>query len=126
VSGRRPRVLVVDDEAPLRELVLVTLREEFECVEVADGEAALEHLHSSPPDLVVLDAMLPGCSGLDVLREMREDDALRDVPVLMLSAWQSPQDVDAALQAGADRFIGKPFDVDELTSVARSLTGGRR
>jgi DNA-binding response OmpR family regulator len=123
MSGARPYVLVVDDEAPLRELVVVTLSRLFACEEAPDGEAALDRLRATRPALVLLDAMLPGRSGLDVLREMRSDEELKDVPVLMLSAWQSEADVEAALGAGANAFLGKPFDPDDLVTAVRSLTG---
>jgi DNA-binding response OmpR family regulator len=121
MSAARPRVLVVEDEQPLRELIVVTLSEEFDCEDVADGETALERLRASPPQLLVLDSMLPGRSGIDVLREMRADPRLRDVPVLVLSAWQASEDVDSAMDAGADSFLGKPFRVEELVSVAHEL-----
>ena len=121
MTAARPRVLVVEDEQPLRELIVVTLSQEFECDEAADGEAALERLRAARPELVVLDSMLPGRSGIDVLREMRADPKLRDVPVLMLSAWQSSEDVDSAMDAGADSFLGKPFRVEELVSIAHEL-----
>src|SRR4051794_15310171 len=120
-SKRRPRVLVVEDEQPLRELVVVTLGDAFDCEEAADGDTALERLRARVPELVLLDAMLPGRTGLDVLRAMRADPKLKAVPVVVLSAWQQPQDVDAALAAGADRFLGKPFRVEELSSLAHSL-----
>jgi two-component system phosphate regulon response regulator PhoB len=121
-----PRVLVVDDEAPLRELIVVTLGDAFRCDEAGDGEEALAKLKAEPPDLVFLDVMLPGLSGVDVLREMRADPALHDVPVVVVSAWQAPQDVAVALENGADRFLAKPFRVDELASVARALVARRR
>jgi DNA-binding response OmpR family regulator len=121
MTEARPRVLVVEDEQPLRELIVLTLSEEFDCEEVADGEAALERLRASPPELLVLDSMLPGRSGIDVLREMRADPQLREVPVLMLSAWQSSEDIDGAIEAGANSFLGKPFRVEELVSVAHEL-----
>lgn len=117
----RPHVLVVDDEAPLRELIVVTLGDAFRCEEAEDGETALARLGETPPDLVFLDVMLPGLSGIDVLREMRADPALCDVAVVVVSAWQRPEDVAVALESGADRFLAKPFRVDELASVARSL-----
>jgi len=119
-------VLVVDDEQPLRELIAVTLGGEFVCDEAADGAAALSRLRESAPALVFLDVMLPDVSGLDVLREMRADARLRDVPVVIVSAWQAPQDVTAALAGGADRFLAKPFDVDELVSLAQELVGEPR
>lgn len=121
----RPRVLVVEDEAPLRELVVVTLGPAFSCVEAASGEEALASLREEPADLVFLDVMLPGISGLDVLEQMREEEALRDVPVVVVSAWQSQSDVTRALELGADRFLPKPFQPEELASTARSLVEGR-
>src|SRR6476661_6311419 len=124
-SSKRPRVLVVEDEQPLRELVVVTLGEAYDC-EAAAGDTALERLRAQAPDLVVLDAMIPGRSGLDVLREMRAHPKLKKVPVVVLSAWQQPQDIDAALDAGADRFLGKPFRVEELSELAESLVGKPR
>jgi DNA-binding response OmpR family regulator len=122
----RPRVLVVDDEAPLRELLVVTLGDAFECAEAADGETALAMLEEHPPDLVFLDVMLPGLSGIDVLRTMRANPVLGDVAVVVVSAWQGPQDNAAARECGADGFLEKPFRVDELASVARGLVGRRR
>ena len=122
-SDVRPRVLVVEDEAPLRELVVVTLGDAFACEEADDGEAALAAMRVAPPELVILDVMLPGRSGLEVLQEMRAERALKKVPVVVVSAWQAPKDVARALAAGADRFLGKPFRVEELASMARALVG---
>jgi two-component system phosphate regulon response regulator PhoB len=122
----RPRVLVVDDEAPLRELIVVTLGDAFRSEEAADGEAALALLARDPHDLVFLDVMLPGLSGIDVLRRMRADPALRDVPVVVVSAWQGPEDIAAALESGANGFLEKPFRVDELASFARGLVARPR
>jgi two-component system phosphate regulon response regulator PhoB len=75
---------------------------------------------------VFLDVMLPGMSGIEVLRRMRANPALGDVAVVVVSAWQGPQDIAAALESGADGFLEKPFRVDELASVARGLVGRRR
>jgi CheY-like chemotaxis protein len=122
----RPRVLVVDDEAPLRELIVVALGNTFRSEEAADGEAALALLAQEPHDLVFLDVMLPGLSGIEVLRAIRADESLRAVPVVVVSAWQGPEDIAAALESGADGFLEKPFRVDELASFARGLVGSRR
>jgi DNA-binding response OmpR family regulator len=126
MSLNRPKILVVDDEPPLRELVVVTLGDAFLCEEVGDGDTALERLGQNQYDLVMLDVMMPGTNGTDVLRKMREDDELRDIPVIVMSAWQSPQDVASALEAGADRFLAKPFRIDELGSMVRGLVGRSR
>src|SRR6478672_11406618 len=123
MSPNRPKILVVDDEPPLRELVVVTLGDAFVCDEVDNGEEALARLNADHYDLVMLDVMMPGTSGTDVLRRMRADAGLRDVPVIVMSAWQSPQDVASALEAGADRFLAKPFRNDELGSMVRGLVG---
>jgi DNA-binding response OmpR family regulator len=121
MSSHRPKILVVDDEPPLRELVVVTLGDAFACDEVDNGDEALARLNADHYDLVMLDVMMPGTSGTDVLRKMRADEELRDVPVIVMSAWQSPQDVASALEAGADRFLAKPFRIDELGSMVRGL-----
>lgn len=118
-------MLVVEDEAPLRELVVVTLGQAFTCIEAENGEEALAALAEQPADLVFLDVMLPGMSGLDVLERMRDDESLRQVPVVVVSAWQSQADVTRALELGADRFLPKPFRPEELASMARSLVERR-
>jgi DNA-binding response OmpR family regulator len=116
-----PTILVCDDDEPLRELMKVTLGAGYRFVEAADGEIALAELAQERPDLVLLDVMLPGYSGLDVLQAMRSDDELRDVPVIVVSAWQTPQDREAAVAAGADGFLAKPFELEELSSAVRTL-----
>ena len=117
----RPFALVVEDEPPLRELITVTLGTTFDCHEAVDAESALVMLRETVPDLVLVDVMLPGKSGLDVLAEMREDPVLKNVPVIVLSAWQAPEDIERAIAAGADRFLAKPFRVDELAATAQEL-----
>jgi len=117
-------ILVVDDEPPLRELVRVSLGDGYQFDEAADIEAAWEKAHERRPDLVVLDIMLPGGSGLDLLKRFREDASLADVPVVVLSAWQTGEDEQAARAAGADAFMPKPFAVDELARVVDELLEG--
>jgi two-component system phosphate regulon response regulator PhoB len=121
MSDDAPRILVVDDEPPLRELVVVTLGDAYHCDEARDGDEALALLREHPYDLVLLDVMLPGRSGLDVLREIRSDDRLRDVPVVVISAWQQESDVDAAREAGGSAFLPKPFPIDDLVAAVDSL-----
>jgi DNA-binding response OmpR family regulator len=123
MNDNAPKILVVDDEPPLRELVIVTLGDGYVCDEAADGDAALEQLRTQRYDVVMLDVMMPGRSGIDVLREMRSDDALREIPVVVMSAWQSTQDIDAALAAGADGFLPKPFLLEELDLAVRTAMG---
>lgn len=120
----QPTILVCDDDDGLRELMKVTLSPGYRVVEAGDAEQAFVALASDRPDVVLLDVMLPGRSGLQVLEAMRSDEALRDVPVIVVSAWQSPDDQDAARRAGADAFLGKPFELEELTGCVAKLVGG--
>jgi CheY-like chemotaxis protein len=70
--------------------------------------------------------MLPGLGGIDVLREIRADPALRDVGVVVVSAWQAQENIDDALENGADSFLPKPFRVEDVVSIAEELVGRRR
>jgi len=119
--GRRPTILVCDDEESLRELMKVTLGDEYEYVEASTADAALDALQTAPPDLILLDVMLPGRSGIDLLRDLREQAAFADVPVVVVSAWQTLADHRVALDAGADGFLGKPFLPEELTTIVTTL-----
>jgi two-component system, OmpR family, phosphate regulon response regulator PhoB len=120
----RPTILICDDEAPLRELMRAILENGYDFVEAADAGEALERAIENEPDLVLLDVMLPGGSGLDVLREMRTHDALAATPVVVVTAWTSAADRRAALDAGADEFLAKPFDPDELSEIADRFLPG--
>jgi DNA-binding response OmpR family regulator len=120
-----PKVLVCDDEAVMRALIRATLEADFEIVEVTSGDATLERTRAERPDLIVLDMMMPGTSGLDVLSELRGDSDLASIPVLMLTARTQSSDRDAALRAGADRFLAKPFSPIELAGIVGELVSER-
>ena len=108
------RVLVVDDEPTVREVVVGYLRRDgHEVDEAADGNRALELLDAEPPDLVVLDMMLPGVNGLDILRRVR---ATSNIPVIMLTARAEESDRVAGLELGADDYVVKPFSPRELAA----------
>jgi DNA-binding response OmpR family regulator len=117
VTSERPseaKVLVVDDEPTVREVVVGYLRRDGHTVsEAADGPAALELLASDPPDLVVLDMMLPGVDGLEILRRIR---SLGDMPVIMLTARAEESDRVTGLELGADDYVVKPFSPRELAA----------
>ncbi len=116
---RRPyRILVVEDEPALAESVRYSLDDEGYDVVVADnGPAGLERARTLKPDLVLLDLMLPGMSGLDVCRQMR---ASSDVPIIMLTAKDSEADKVSGLELGADDYVTKPFSMRELTARIRA------
>ena len=113
-------VLICEDDANLRTLVRLALGEEGYCFyEAPDGPSGLVLARRTRPDLIVLDLMLPGRSGLDVLQELRTSTDLAETPVIVISAWSHSD--DAAVEAGADRFVAKPFDPDELRDAAVAL-----
>ena len=117
-------VLVVDDDAHLLRLVKFRLeRDGYDVTTAADGERALERIRERPPDLCVLDIMMPRRSGLDVLRELRADARLRAVKVILLTARAQDHDIAAGLGLGADDYVTKPFSPRELSvRVGAQLT----
>ncbi|HMN21076.1 MAG TPA: phosphate regulon transcriptional regulator PhoB [Ottowia sp.] len=118
----RPRVLVVEDEPAIAELIAVNLRHAgFEPVCVEDGEAAQRELDAVLPDVILLDWMLPGASGLQLARRWRADARSRPVPILMLTARGDEPDKVAGLDAGADDYITKPFSTQELLARIRAV-----
>jgi two-component system alkaline phosphatase synthesis response regulator PhoP len=117
-----PRILVVDDEEDLLELVrynLVKHGYQVECV--GTGEDALKSARREPPDLIVLDLMLPAVDGLEVCRRLKSEPKTRDVPIVMLTAKGEDADVVAGLERGADDYIAKPFSPKVLTARVRAL-----
>jgi DNA-binding response OmpR family regulator len=122
-----PRILVVDDEESIRELVCYALETEgFRAEAVADGASALARLEAEPYDMVLLDRMLPGMQGTEVLRRIRSQGRL---PVILLTALSAEGDRVAGLEAGADDYVPKPFSPRELVARVRAVlrrTGGGR
>jgi two-component system response regulator RegX3 len=114
-----PRVLVVDDEPDILEPIAYSLeREHFETVCVNNGTAALDLARRERFDVIVLDVMLPGLSGMDVCRTLRSES---DVPIIMLTARDAEVDRVLGLELGADDYITKPFSTAELVSRIRSI-----
>lgn len=122
----RSTILVCDDDDRLRELMKVVLGGGYRYLEATDGDACLSTCRDERPDLVLLDVMLPGGSGLQVLETIRKDEKLRDLPVIVVSAWQTADDQAAAASAGADDFLGKPFELEDLTEAVSRLLERRR
>ena len=116
------RILVVEDEEVLAELLEYNLRMEGFVVRVAtDGDEALARLEEEPPDLVILDWMLPGTSGIEICRQIRSHHETREVPVIMLTARGEEHDRIRGLDTGADDYITKPFSLPELIARVRAL-----
>lgn len=113
------RVLVAEDEPAIADAVVYALRAEgFDAESVEDGETALEAVRQNGYDVLVLDLMLPGISGLEVCRRLRSENA---IPILMLTARTSETDRVLGLEAGADDYVPKPFSMPELVSRVRAI-----
>lgn len=122
-AQRAFRVLVVDDEPNLRRLVEVQLaRAGYEVETAENGAVALERVWSWRPDLVVLDVMMPGPSGFEVLARLKSDPQTADLLVVMLTARSGDDDIRHGWGEGADFYLGKPFNPEELRMVVDRLT----
>jgi two-component system phosphate regulon response regulator PhoB len=116
------RVLVVEDEAAIAELIALNLRHAgFEVVVAPDGESAQNEVDRVLPDLVLLDWMLPGTSGLNLAKRWRGQQRTKDLPVIMLTARAEETDKVAGLDAGADDYLTKPFSTQELMARVRAV-----
>ena len=111
---RRPRVLVADDNADMRDYISRLLAERFDVETVVDGQSALERIHTSPPDLLLTDVMMPRLDGFALLRELREDPSTKTMPVIVLSARAGEESRIEGLEHGADDYLVKPFSAREL------------
>jgi len=116
-------VLVIEDDLSLARMAELNLTAEgYEVMRCSDGEMALSLLDKLIPDLVLLDLKLPGVSGWEVLAHLREDERLRRVPVVVLSAFAHARDKQQAWAAGANEYLVKPFGIAELISCVGRLT----
>ena len=117
-----PKVLIVEDEQAIRQLVNHTLTNAgFEVMQAADAEEARELIHKSPPDLVLMDWMLPGASGIELTRALKTDKITRDIPVIILTARGEEDDKVRGLDSGAEDYISKPFSPKEMVARIRAV-----
>jgi DNA-binding response OmpR family regulator len=121
------RILIVDDEPNIViSLEYLMKREGFDTAVAADGEAALQALEKAPPDLVILDVMLPRMNGFEVCRRIRADPRWRSLRILMLTAKGRDTEVEKGLGLGADAYVTKPFSTKDLVAQIRALVGAAR
>ncbi|MBS0342643.1 MAG: phosphate regulon transcriptional regulator PhoB [Proteobacteria bacterium] len=119
---KKPRVLIVEDESSIAELIAVNLRHNgFDPIWAEDGDAAQREIDTAPPDLILLDWMLPGQSGLVLARQWRKEARTKTIPILMLTARGDEPDKIAGLDAGADDYITKPFSTQEMLARIRAV-----
>lgn len=119
-QGRHFRVLVVDDDPSIRRMIVAALkRDGYTFLEAANGRDALDLMRSEHPDVVVLDLMMPILSGWDVLQERQNEDALKRIPVIIVSANRDPE-VATAVDSGICAFLPKPFDIGALSALVKT------
>ena len=119
---RRKTVLIVDDEAAIREMVSLALETaKFNVLEASDSQEGRAIIIDSQPDVVLLDWMMPGTTGLELLRRLRRDPLTEKIPVILLTAKTSEDSKITGLDSGADDFISKPFSPKELVSRIRAV-----
>lgn len=115
-------VVLIEDEMNIAEAIRFLLTRDGWNVDAhADGTDAVEVIKSAKPDLVILDLMLPGKSGLEIIRELRDDESMAALPVLMLTARGQMRDREMAAKAGVTRFMTKPFSNAEVLTAVRDL-----
>lgn len=115
-------ILIVDDEAPIRDMLRVALEmAEYTVLEAGDAQAAHGMIIDSPPDLILLDWMLPGTSGIELARRLKRDELTRDIPIIMLTAKGEEDNKIQGLEVGADDYITKPFSPRELVARLKAV-----
>ncbi|MEV4726878.1 ATP-binding protein, partial [Micromonospora humida] len=119
-GAARPRVLIADDNADMREYLHRLLRSRYDVTAVGDGIAALARARTAPPDLIVSDVMMPGLDGLELVAALRAEPRTMGVPVLLLSARAGQEAAVEGLEAGADDYLVKPFSAEELLARVRA------
>jgi two-component system, OmpR family, alkaline phosphatase synthesis response regulator PhoP len=123
----REHILVVEDEEDILELLRYNLAKEgYRVTGAASGEEARRTLRSAPPNLIVLDLMLPGVDGLTICRELKQDPRTREIPIIMLTAKGEEADIVAGLELGADDYLTKPFSLRVLLARLRAVLRRRR
>ena len=114
------RILIVDDAMENIQILHHALRDEHDVLFALSGEKALQIAHNQQPDLILLDAVMPGMDGYEVCAALRASAAVRDIPVIFVTALSTPEDETRALEAGAADFISKPFNVAVVRARVRT------
>jgi two-component system, OmpR family, phosphate regulon response regulator PhoB len=116
------RILLVEDEPAIQELLVFNIKQcGYDAIQAGDASTALNHISRELPDLILLDWMLPGISGIELARRLRADQRTRNIPIIMLTARTDEQDKIHGLESGADDYITKPFSPRELMARIRAV-----
>jgi DNA-binding response OmpR family regulator len=114
------RVLIVDDEPDIVESIRFNLElEDIECMEALDGEDGLSKARNESPDLIILDIMLPKINGYKIARLLKFDESHKHIPIIMLTARTQQTDIKMGEETGADEYVTKPFEMDELVALVK-------
>ncbi|MBN2457716.1 response regulator [Candidatus Woesearchaeota archaeon] len=122
-SQNKKRVMVIDDEYTIRELVELSLDPDYKVIKAATGLEAIEILKQSKPDLIILDIMMPKMNGFEVCSTIKKDDDFKDIPVIMLTAKHGIDDVKQAIKADCDEYITKPFEPELIKKRVDAYLG---
>ena len=116
------KILVVEDEAPIRDMIKFVLEQsEYDVIEAEDYDVALESVTEPYPDIIVLDWMLPGGSGIQLAKKLKQHEHTKDIPIIMLTARGEEEDKVRGLDAGADDYVTKPFSPKELIARIKAV-----
>ncbi|WP_340677972.1 phosphate regulon transcriptional regulator PhoB [Paraglaciecola sp.] len=116
------RILLVEDEAPIRDMLKFVLEQSgYDTIEAEDFNVALERIVEPYPDLILLDWMLPGGSGVQLAKKLKQHEYTRDIPIIMLTARGEEEDKVRGLEAGADDYVTKPFSPKELIARVKAV-----
>ena len=122
--SQKAKILIVDDEPFNVDVLLQELEElEHELITASNGQEALDKIKSQQPDLILLDLMMPVLDGFAVLKEIKDDDVLRDIPVIIVSAASDSKSIVKGIKQGADDYITKPIDAESLKSKLKDHLG---
>jgi len=116
----KPKVLIVDDDPINIELLEGYLSKEYDILKAFDGKEALIIVESNPPDIILLDLIMPGINGYQVCKKLKDDPKTNHIPIIIVTSLHETEDRNKAIEAGADDFITKPFDIIELSVRVKS------
>ncbi len=119
----KKKIMVIDDEPFISMMIEDKFKNDFHVLSIRDSSSAIDAIRKERPDLIILDWMMPRISGLDILKTIKEDPELKDIPVFMLTAKGQEDDELAGLRYGAERYITKPFSPRELLELVIERIG---
>lgn len=121
--AKKKTILVAEDESSITELLQIILQDNYNLKFVEDGESVLKEVKKEMPDLLLLDVMMPNMNGYEVCKSLRNNKNTKDIKIAILSAKGQERDILTGLQSGADFYITKPFDPDDLKKKIKEIIG---